>query len=104
MTWIPALRWDHYNDMESQACPKLGWMLQGGRGHRWSITANIGRSFRAPSFNDLYWPDDGFAYGNPDLKPETATNMDFGLRIEAFRTGYLSGLHLSARDTPRQDP
>jgi outer membrane cobalamin receptor len=31
--------------------------------------------------NDLYWPTDAFATGNPDLKPEKARNIDAGLYL-----------------------
>ncbi len=45
-----------------------------------SIYAGVGKSFRAPTFNDLYWPEDMFSYGNPHLKPEWSTNFDIGIR------------------------
>jgi vitamin B12 transporter len=40
------------------------------------LTASFGTAFKAPSFNDLYFPD----YGNPDLKPENSRNWEIGLR------------------------
>ncbi|UCG41706.1 MAG: TonB-dependent receptor [candidate division WOR-3 bacterium] len=39
----------------------------------------VGRSFRAPTFNDLFWPEDAFTYGNPWLRPEWSTNLDIGV-------------------------
>ena len=48
-------------------------------------------SFRAPTFNDLYYPFEnygGFSYsGNPDLKPEKAGAFEVGLRGE-YRHGF----------------
>lgn len=44
-----------------------------------SLKLSISKSFRAPTFNDLYWPKDAFAEGNPDLIPETGYSIDFGL-------------------------
>lgn len=35
-----------------------------------------GKHFLAPTPNDLFWPDDGFTKGNPDLKPETGWHTD----------------------------
>jgi vitamin B12 transporter len=42
----------------------------------WRASASYGTGFRAPTFNDLYFP--GFA--NPDLVPETARNFEGALR------------------------
>jgi outer membrane cobalamin receptor len=43
-----------------------------------SFKANAGRSYRAPSFGELFFPNEGFIRGNPDLKPETAYDFDIG--------------------------
>ncbi len=42
----------------------------------------FGRSFRAPTFNDLFWPEDAFTYGNTWLRPEWSTNLDLGVSGE----------------------
>jgi vitamin B12 transporter len=39
------------------------------------FTATWGTAFRAPTFNDLYFPD----YGNPNLRPETSRSYEAGL-------------------------
>ena len=39
-------------------------------------TASYGTSFRAPTFNELYYP----SYGNPANKPEEGKNAEIGLR------------------------
>jgi vitamin B12 transporter len=41
----------------------------------WRVTAGASTGFKAPSFNDLYFP--GFA--NPDLVPETSKNFEAGV-------------------------
>jgi vitamin B12 transporter len=62
-----------------------------GYGYRlnnsWRIAGNVGTAFRAPTFNDLYWPfqDFGFGFtyqGNPDLKPETSRNKEVTLTYD----------------------
>ncbi len=40
--------------------------------------ASMGTGFRAPTFNDLYYPD-AFTPGNPDLKPEKSRSYEIGL-------------------------
>lgn len=52
------------------------------RAHR--VRVSYGTSFRAPTFNDLYYPleifDFGGSYaGNPDLKPEEGASVELGL-------------------------
>ena len=39
------------------------------------LKASYGNAFRAPTFNDLYWP----MAGNPNLKPEKSKNTEVGL-------------------------
>jgi vitamin B12 transporter len=41
----------------------------------WRMRALAGTSFRAPSFNDLYYP----GYGVPDIQPERGISMEFGV-------------------------
>lgn len=39
-----------------------------------------GEGFRAPNFNELYYPDTGFGFaGNPDLRPERSESWEAGL-------------------------
>lgn len=45
---------------------------------RATVAGNTG--FRAPDFNELYWPNDSTFVGNPNLKPETSRNVEVGLR------------------------
>jgi len=79
---VPALRWDRFSDFGAQLSPKIGLVVNAGEAWLLSVKANYGRSFRAPTFNDLYWPRDSYTAGNPDLKPERATDFDAGAALE----------------------
>jgi vitamin B12 transporter len=48
------------------------------------ITASRGKGFKAPTFNDLYWPDSAFFGGNPNLVSEVSFTNELTLtyRIE----------------------
>ncbi len=68
----------------------LGYRLAEGL----SIRLAYGTAFKAPSLNDLYYPD----YGNPDLKPERARTWELGVKGElagawAFAGGWEISLY-----------
>lgn len=69
---------------------KNTWSL--GYGYQLAPTlrafASLGTAFKAPSFNDLYFPLECFGSfgcfgGNPDLKPESARNREVGVAWES---------------------
>ena len=56
----------------------------------WRAHLSYGTAFRAPTFNELYYPPSAFfSGGNPDLKPEQAKNTEVGANWE-------SGAHRAA--------
>jgi vitamin B12 transporter len=44
------------------------------------IISSYGTAFKAPTFNDLYFPISPWSAGNPNLKPEKSTNYEIGLK------------------------
>ena len=84
---ITSLRYDDVNfknqDQErhdTHLSPKIGIYL-GERGEwLWSFQANLGRSFRSPTFADLYYQDLRVR-GNATLLPEKSTDFDIGGRF-----------------------
>ncbi len=46
-----------------------------------SFYLGANRSFRAPTFNELWWPQTGWSGGNPRLEPEWATGFDGGVAL-----------------------
>lgn len=52
-----------------------------------ALIASYSEGFRAPTFNELYWPDaDPWFKGNPDLTPERSKNYELQLRGEQWDT------------------
>lgn len=47
------------------------------------VSFSQGSAFKAPTFNDLYWPDNWGSVGNPDLKSELADNQELMLRYRS---------------------
>ena len=73
--WTPAFFANVY--------PLRGWML--------SLRAFVKRSFRMPTFNDLYYTD----MGNATLRPETATQYDVGMVLsKTWERGILQHIGL----------
>jgi vitamin B12 transporter len=49
----------------------------------WRARAGVGTAFKAPTFNDLYFPDQPpFFFSNPDLRPERSRSREAGLDYE----------------------
>ncbi|MDO9549203.1 MAG: TonB-dependent receptor [Candidatus Marinimicrobia bacterium] len=81
---VPSLRFDTDSKyMNHIVSPKLGAIFNFGEAWQSSLKLNISKSYRAPTFNDLYWPDDDpFSVGNPELEPEYGTDWDVGIRLQ----------------------
>lgn len=51
------------------------------------LVTSYGTAFKAPTFNDLFWPTTPWSAGNPNLKPEKSVNYEIGLKgTPAFGT------------------
>lgn len=76
-SWQTALRRDDNSQFGAHATGSIGY------GYRfadaWQVRAAAGTAFKAPSFNQLYYP----AFGNPNLRPEKAHNREIGLHWSA---------------------
>jgi vitamin B12 transporter len=56
---------------------RVGWGMDVGAG--WRVRALAGTTFRAPSFNDLYFPD----YGVSSIRPEKGRSVEAGVSWRA---------------------
>lgn len=70
--WQADLRRDDASDHGAETTGRLGGSVALGAG--WRLRALAGSSFRAPSFNDLYFP----GYGVPTLRPERGRSAELG--------------------------
>ncbi len=80
-----TLRYDHFSDVGHAWTPKLGFNLRISRTHDVRVRASYGQSYRAPSFNDLYY----VPFNNPALQPEHSESFDVGI----IGSGVLCGEH-----------
>ncbi len=72
-----SVRHDDNQQFSERTTGGLGWGLALDDGYR--LTANAATGFKAPSFNDLYFP----FFGNPDLAPERSRSVTFGVARDA---------------------
>ncbi len=68
-----SVRNDDNEQFGSHTTGSLGYGF--GFGNGFKFTASAGTGFKAPTFNDLYYP----FYNNPELKPEKSKSANLGL-------------------------
>jgi vitamin B12 transporter len=69
-----SVRNDDNEQFGSHTTGSLGYGF--GFGDGFKFTASAGTGFKAPTFNDLYYPG---GFGNPELKPEKSKSLNLGL-------------------------
>jgi vitamin B12 transporter len=84
-----ALRRDDNDQFGGETTGTAAWGLSFAE--RWRVTASYGTAFKAPTFNELYFP----FFGNPALRPESSKTIEAGIawrgertsvRLDAFNT------------------
>jgi len=72
-----GLRSDQPSDFNQQLSPRVALLYRAGESTR--FRAGYGEAFRPPSLNDLNWPLQPFAEGNPNLLPERSIAYELGV-------------------------
>ena len=106
---VPAVRWEWVRDgfsgqvpqhglsyeprerTDSFTSPRLGVRFEVAPGLE--LLGNMGRAFRAPNLGELFG-DRGVVTGNPNLRPEEATNRDIGFRFRRSNLGVVEEVRL----------
>ena len=71
---LAGLRYEYNSEFGNETLPRFGIVTLPHENT--VLKLSTGKHFRAPTPNDLFWPDDGFSRGNPDLLPETGWHSD----------------------------
>lgn len=97
IVFTPVIRYDEMNidsneqrRFEHQWSPGAGLFLSVGDIYKFYLKSNISRSFRVPTFADLFYQDVRIE-GKPDLLPEKSRNIDIGLGWQFTAWGLFSG-------------
>jgi vitamin B12 transporter len=88
-----AVRRDDIEDVEVEATynASVGYQIN----DTWLLSLNRSTGFKAPSFNDLYWPGSG----NPDVKPESITSNEILIRNQFSHDGLDGSIEVSFFDS-----
>jgi vitamin B12 transporter len=94
-----SVRHDDNSQFGGHDTGSVAWGMDAARGLR--FTASYGSAFKAPSFNELYFP----FYGNPDLRPETSRSAELGVAQRVDRWHWqLSAYQTTVDDLIVYDP
>ncbi|MWL88259.1 MULTISPECIES: TonB-dependent receptor domain-containing protein [unclassified Cupriavidus] len=74
---------DHYSDFGNQGSFFAGYGFNVTE--QVKLIANLSNAFRAPTFNELYYP----GYGQPNLQPERAKSAEVGVQVDTVSAGLL---------------
>lgn len=72
-----SIRHDDNQQFGSRVTGNAGWSYP--LADKFLLVANFGSAFKAPTFNELYFP----GFGNANLKPEDSRSFEFGTRGHA---------------------
>jgi vitamin B12 transporter len=73
-----AVRYDDNQQFGGKTTGSAAWGYDFSEALR--LTVSYGTAFKAPTFNELYWPPSVFFSGNPDLKPESSQSVEAGAK------------------------
>ncbi|WP_092135066.1 TonB-dependent receptor domain-containing protein [Cupriavidus sp. YR651] len=74
---------DHYSDFGNQGSFFAGYGFNVTDAVK--LIANVSNAFRAPTFNELYFPN----FGQPNLQPERAKSAELGVQVDTASVGLL---------------
>ncbi|MEE4283720.1 MAG: TonB-dependent vitamin B12 receptor [Pseudomonadales bacterium] len=94
-----AVRSDDNEQFGNRRTANVAWAYESSKQLR--LSTSYGTAFKAPTFNELYFPN----FGNTDISPETAKTLELGLRQSASRGSWSVALyHTNIDDLIGYDP
>jgi len=99
---VSGLRLDGASNHHVEFSPRLGLLYETSASDRYR--AQVGRVFRLPTFDDLYWYEPAWnMFGNPNLRPESGWAVEVGgdHRLSPAWSVSWTGFHQRMRDLIR---
>jgi vitamin B12 transporter len=81
-------RVDNNNTYKTSKTGSLGYSYH--INEEWKSSVTLGKAFKAPSFDFLYYPYSYGFYSNPNLKPEESKNFEVSLKYQKDNDGNFS--------------
>ena len=94
---LAGLRHEQHSTAGSESIPRFGLVINPYE--TTAIKLSHGKHFRAPSINDLFWPDDGFTKGNTALIAETGWHSDVTIEQSLWQERIMATLSAFRTDT-----
>lgn len=88
-----TLRHDLFSDVGREWTYQTGFFWGREGAVSYNVMGNVGTAFRVPTFTSLFWKEDVFARGNPNLRPEHSRNKELGAGIGISR---FANVHMTA--------
>ena len=86
-----AIRSDDNDSFGEKTTGNVGWSRPFAK--NWSLLANYGTAFKAPSFNDLFFPSTAFFASNPNLKPESSETVEIGIKANYNKINWNANMY-----------
>ncbi len=94
---LASLRRDDHGRLGRHTTGNLDWGYNLSDTLR--LTAGYGTAFKAPTFNDLYYPIQPWGEGNPDLEPENSVSYEIGMHGQhLIANWFVNTFHTEIRD------
>lgn len=97
LTVNPAVRLETASLYGTRFSPGIGAVAETGSGRAPRLKVNFNRVYRAPSFDELFWPAGWFAEGNSELEPEHGWSWDAGFEWRLFPNWQVTAAYFGSR-------
>lgn len=94
-TLTPGIRYDHHSMFGSKATPRASVNYQMDK--TTDMYVSWGKVFNAPLVDDLFWPEDNWVVGNPNLKPETGHTTTIGINKQLDEQTHLKASYFQSK-------
>ncbi|MCK4663370.1 MAG: TonB-dependent receptor plug domain-containing protein [Bacteroidales bacterium] len=79
--YLLSVKQEYTDKNFSPLIPSIGIKWKPIKKKEFILKSSFYKNYHNPNLNDLYWPNDGYTKGNPDLQHETGYSFETGILI-----------------------